>query len=55
VLLTGARQTGKTTLALARYPDLRYVNLDAPEEREAIRRLRAGPPTYWNKPCFPPL
>ncbi len=42
VLLTGARQTGKTTLARERYPDLRYVNLDAPEEREAIRRLRAG-------------
>ncbi len=42
VMLTGARQTGKTTLALERYPDLRYVNLDAPEEREAIRELRAA-------------
>jgi len=37
VLLTGARQTGKTTLARAKYPRLRYVNLDAPENREAVR------------------
>jgi predicted AAA+ superfamily ATPase len=41
ILLTGARQTGKTTLARAVYPDLRYLNLDAPEQREAIRDLRA--------------
>jgi uncharacterized protein len=41
VLLTGARQTGKTTLARAVYPDLRYVNLDAPEQREALREIRA--------------
>lgn len=41
ILLTGARQTGKTTLALARYPELRYVNLDSPEERERIRAVRA--------------
>jgi predicted AAA+ superfamily ATPase len=41
ILLTGARQTGKTTLARAVYPELRYVNLDAPEQREALRALRA--------------
>lgn len=41
ILLTGARQTGKTTLARAVYPDLAYLNLDAPEQREAIREIRA--------------
>ena len=42
VVLTGARQTGKTTLARRMYPHLRYVNLDAIEEREAARGLRSG-------------
>jgi len=41
ILLTGARQTGKTTLAREVYPDLAYVNLDAPEQREAVREVRA--------------
>ena len=41
ILLTGARQTGKTTLARKVYPDLAYFNLDAPEQREAIRGVRA--------------
>jgi uncharacterized protein len=41
VVLTGARQTGKTTLARAIYPELNYLNLDAPEQREALRALRA--------------
>ena len=41
ILLTGARHTGKTTLARALYPDLRYLNLDAPEQREALRAVRA--------------
>jgi predicted AAA+ superfamily ATPase len=41
ILLTGARQTGKTTLARDVYSDLRYLNLDAPEQREAIREVRA--------------
>lgn len=44
VLLTGARQTGKTTLAKKRYPDLRYINLDAPENRES---LNAIPSASW--------
>ncbi|MBM4137689.1 MAG: ATP-binding protein [Nitrospira sp.] len=39
VVLTGARQTGKTTLAKAKYPELRYINLDAPENREMLRRI----------------
>lgn len=39
VVLTGARQTGKTTLARAKYPKIRYVNLDAPENREALRKV----------------
>lgn len=46
VLLTGARQTGKTTLALRKYPDLRYINLDAPENREAIRGMSTA---SWSK------
>jgi predicted AAA+ superfamily ATPase len=41
ILLTGARQTGKTTLAREVYRDLAYLNLDAPEQREAIRAIRA--------------
>ncbi len=44
VILTGARQTGKTTLAKKVYPDLPYVNLDAPENRETLRTLRT---TDW--------
>ena len=39
VILSGARQTGKTTLAKATYPQLRYVNLDSAENREAIRAI----------------
>lgn len=39
VVLTGARQTGKTTLAKAKYPELRYINLDAPENRESLRKI----------------
>ncbi len=42
VVLTGARQTGKTTLARARYPNLRYVNLDNLEDRAALRDLRTA-------------
>ena len=42
MVLTGARQTGKTTLARHLYRDLRYLNLDAIEERETVRALRSG-------------
>jgi len=42
VTLTGARQVGKTTLARAHWPGLRYVNLDAIEDREALRAVRTS-------------
>lgn len=42
LLLTGARQTGKTTLARAKYPELRYINLDAPENREVVRSVASS-------------
>lgn len=38
-VLTGARQTGKTTLAKKLYPNLAYINLDAPENRETLKEL----------------
>ena len=34
VTLTGPRQSGKTTLCRAAFPDLDYVNLEAPDVRE---------------------
>jgi len=40
LIITGARQTGKTTLARATFPELRYVNLDAVEAREVVRGVR---------------
>ncbi|MBI4771019.1 MAG: ATP-binding protein [Chloroflexi bacterium] len=39
VMITGARQTGKTTLAQATYPGLRYISLDEIETRSALRDL----------------
>jgi predicted AAA+ superfamily ATPase len=42
VVITGARQTGKTTLARANYADLNYVNLDSIEDREALRNTHTG-------------
>jgi predicted AAA+ superfamily ATPase len=39
VLITGARQTGKTTLAKNVYPHLRYINFDSPEIRLTIRNI----------------
>ena len=41
VVLGGARQTGKTTLAQRIYPDLRYLNLDDLDLRESTRAIRA--------------
>ncbi len=46
VLLTGARQTGKTTLSRLSYPDLRYINLDAPENRDGLRLV---PSSSWGR------
>ncbi len=42
VILTGARQTGKTTLAKRKYPHLNYINLDSPENRESVRRISSS-------------
>lgn len=39
VLLTGARQTGKTTLVRGLYKELPYYNLDAIEYREQLSRV----------------
>lgn len=52
VMLTGARQVGKTTLAKAFYPHLRYVNFDAPENREAVRSIRSAD---WARDIGPAL
>lgn len=38
-VLTGARQTGKTTLVNLKYPGLRYINLDAPENRDMVKKI----------------
>jgi predicted AAA+ superfamily ATPase len=51
VVLTGARQVGKTTLARALYGgELRYLNLDSPGERE---RLRGVPAEAWGRVVGP--
>ena len=44
ILITGARQTGKTTLVKHKYPKLKYINLDAPEYREMLREI---PSARW--------
>lgn len=46
VVLTGARQTGKTTLAKAAFPRLAYHNLD---DLELRRTLRDVPAARWGK------
>lgn len=46
VLITGARQTGKTTLVKKKYPTLPYLNLDALEYRQKIEEISA---TQWAK------
>ena len=42
VVITGARQTGKTTLAREVYAALRYLNLDAIELRAMMRDVRTS-------------
>jgi predicted AAA+ superfamily ATPase len=39
LLLTGARQTGKTTLLKLSYPELSYFNLDAIEYRDQLSQI----------------
>ena len=34
VTVTGPRQSGKTTLCRGAFPNLEYVNLEAPDQRE---------------------
>ncbi len=46
IILTGARQTGKTTLSKAIYSNLRYINLDAPENRQTLREISSS---LWSK------
>ncbi len=46
VLITGARQTGKTTLARKVYASLNYINLDAPENRDVVREI---PSAAWGR------
>ena len=42
VVLTGARQTGKTTLVRSAYPGLRYLNFDSLQDRERAADLSAS-------------
>lgn len=46
VVITGARQTGKTTLSKSVYPALRYINLDAPENRDILGQVST---LAWSK------
>jgi uncharacterized protein len=39
VLLTGSRQTGKTTIAHTKYPELKYFDLDALEFRDQLNAI----------------
>lgn len=50
VILTGARQTGKTTLVKSLYRDLHYLNLDAPEYRDVISQT---PTPAWHRTIGP--
>ncbi len=55
-VITGARQTGKTTLARELFPELRYINLDDADARAALRSVRTTAPVRsaslicWSKP-----
>ncbi len=42
VVITGARQTGKTTLSRLKYPGLNYINLDSIEDRQAVAAIRTA-------------
>jgi len=42
VVVTGARQTGKTTLSQDKYPELKHINLDSPENRETLGTLHSA-------------
>lgn len=42
IILTGARQTGKTTLSRYNYPQLNYINLDSPENRDLLKSISSA-------------
>ncbi len=46
VVLTGARQTGKTTLVKMQYPELNYISLDSIEDRQAVSGIKTS---LWSK------
>jgi len=52
VVLTGARQTGKTTLVRSTYPDLRYLTFDDIEVREQASRVRSA---AWGRDVGPAI
>ncbi|MBI4862920.1 MAG: AAA family ATPase [Candidatus Riflebacteria bacterium] len=52
LVVTGARQTGKTTLLKAEFPDVRYISLDAPENREALRAVTSS---GWGRDVGPAI
>lgn len=52
VIVTGARQTGKTTLVKRAYPDVRYVNLDAMENRDMVKAVSTF---HWQRDIGPAI
>ena len=46
VTVTGPRQSGKTTLCRAAFPDLKYVNLESPDQRELAQ---SDPHTFLSR------
>ena len=46
VTVTGPRQSGKTTVCRETFPDLAYVNLEAPDQRG----VRGGRSTGLSRP-----
>jgi len=52
ILLTGARQVGKTTLVKDLYSTLRYINLDAIENREKLEHVTTN---AWVKDVGPAI
>lgn len=60
LVLTGARQAGKTTLARDVWPTARYISLDHPAEADQARRApdafleRATPPVILDEIQYAP-
>jgi len=42
IAITGPRQSGKTTFVQQAFPDLPYINLESPLERDAFHHDPAG-------------